>query len=397
MRFYIGMTRSRLLRSSAFLYSLAFFIPLSASAAEPQNGKYLLYVGTYTQDGSTSKGIYAFRYDAATQEVTSLGLAAETTNPSWVALHPNGRFLYAVNEVQNYNGPNSGGVSAFSVDRATGKLTFLNEVASRGADPCYITVDQSGKYILVANYTGGSIAAFPISADGKLGKASAFVQHTGHGLNPKRQEAPHAHSIDLSPDEHFAFVDDLGLDELLVYKFDKSKGSLKPNNPPFAKLDAGAGPRHFALHPSGKFAYVVSEMASTVTAFSVDLKAGVLHRSQSISTLPDDFKGENDDAEIVVHPSGKFLYASNRGHDSITVFAIDAAKGTLTVVEHASTKGKTPRNFAIDPTGTLLFAENQQSNNIVIFRIDEKTGKLTPTGKVLEVGQPVCIKFLAVE
>jgi len=397
MRFYIGMTRSRLLRSSAFLYSLAFFIPLSASAAEPQNDKYLLYVGTYTQDGSTSKGIYAFRYDAATQEVTSLGLAAETTNPSWVALHPNGRFLYAVNEVQNYNGPNSGGVSAFSVDRATGKLTFLNEVASRGADPCYITVDQSGKYILVANYTGGSIAAFPISADGKLGKASAFVQHTGHGLNPKRQEAPHAHSIDLSPDEHFAFVDDLSLDELLVYKFDKSKGSLKPNNPPFAKLDAGAGPRHFALHPSGKFAYVVSEMACTVTAFSVDLKAGVLHRSQSISTLPDDFKGENDDAEIVVHPSGKFLYASNRGHDSITVFAIDAAKGTLTVVEHASTKGKTPRNFAIDPTGTLLFAENQQSNNIVIFRIDEKTGKLTPTGKVLEVGQPVCIKFLAVE
>jgi len=397
MRFYIGMTRSRLLRSSAFLYSLAFFIPLSASAAEPQNDKYLLYVGTYTQDGSTSKGIYAFRYDAATQEVTSLGLAAETTNPSWVALHPNGRFLYAVNEVQNYNGPNSGGVSAFSVDRATGKLTFLNEVASRGADPCYITADQSGKYILVANYTGGSIAAFPISADGKLGKASAFVQHTGHGLNPKRQEAPHAHSIDLSPDEHFAFVDDLSLDELLVYKFDKSKGSLKPNNPPFAKLDAGAGPRHFALHPSGKFAYVVSEMACTVTAFSVDLKAGVLHRSQSISTLPDDFKGENDDAEIVVHPSGKFLYASNRGHDSITVFAIDAAKGTLTVVEHASTKGKTPRNFAIDPTGTLLFAENQQSNNIVIFRIDEKTGKLTPTGKVLEVGQPVCIKFLAVE
>jgi 6-phosphogluconolactonase len=397
MRFYIGMTRSRLLRSSAFLYSLAFFISLSASAAEPQNGKYLLYVGTYTQDGSTSKGIYAFRYDAATQEVTSLGLAAETTNPSWVALHPNGRFLYAVNEVQNYNGPNSGGVSAFSVDRATGKLTFLNEVASRGADPCYITVDQSGKYVLVANYTGGSIAAFPISADGKLGKASAFVQHTGHGLNPKRQEAPHAHSIDLSPDERFAFVDDLGLDELLVYKFDKSKGSLKPNNPPFAKLDAGAGPRHFALHPSGKFAYVVSEMASTVTAFSIDLKAGVLHRSQSISTLPDDFKGENDDAEIVVHPSGKFLYASNRGHDSITVFAIDAAKGTLTVVEHASTQGKTPRNFAIDPTGTLLFAENQQSNKIVIFHIDEKTGKLTPTGKVLEVGQPVCTKFLAVE
>src|SRR6266576_408967 len=344
MRFYIGMTRSHLLRSSAFFCSLVFFLSLGASAAEPQKGKYLLYVGTYTQYGSKSKGIYAFRYDAATQEVTSLGLAAETTNPSWVALHPNGRFLYAVNEVQNYNGPNSGGVSAFAVDRATGKLTFLNEVASRGADPCYITVDQSGKYVLVANYTGGSIAAFPISADGKLGNAAAFVQHTGHGLNPKRQEAPHAHSIDLSPDERFAFVDDLGLDELLVYRFDKSKGSLKPNKPPFAQLDAGAGPRHFALHPSGKF-----------------------------------------------------LYASNRGHDSITVFAIDSSKGTLTPIEHTSTGGKTPRNFAIDPTGTLLFAENQQSNNIVIFSIDEKTGKLTPTGKVLEVGQPVCVKFLAGE
>ncbi len=397
MRFYIGMTRLRLLRSSAFLCSLAFFISLSASAGEPKNGKYLFYVGTYTQDGSKSQGIYAYRYDAATQEVTSLGLAAETTNPSWVALHPNGRFLYAVNEVQNYKGPNSGGVSAFSVDRATGKLTFLNEVASRGADPCYITVDQSGKYVLVANYTGGSIAVFPISDDGKLGNASAFVQHTGHGLNPKRQEAAHAHSIDLSPDERFAFVDDLGLDELLVYKFDKSKGSLKPNNPPFAKLDAGAGPRHFALHPSEKFAYLVSEMASTVTAFSIDLKAGMLHRSQNISTLPDDFKGENDDAEIRIHPSGKFLYASNRGHDSITVFAIDATKGMLAVVEHASTQGKTPRSFEIDPTGTLLFAENQQSNNIVIFHIDQNTGKLTPTGKVLEVGQPVCVKFLAAE
>jgi len=397
MRFYIGMTRSRLLRVFVFLYSLAFFVSLNAPAAQSQKGKYLFYVGTYTQDGSQSQGIYAYRYDAATQEITPLGLAAETTNPSWVALHPNGRFLYAVNEVQNYKGPNSGGVSAFSIDRATGKLTFLNEVASRGADPCYITVDQSGKYVLVANYTGGSIAAFPISDDGKLGEASAFIQHTGHGLNPKRQEAAHAHSIDLSPDERFAFVDDLGLDELLVYKFDKSKGSLRPNNPPFAKLDGGAGPRHFALHPSGQFAYVISEMASTVTAFSTQLKTGMLHRLQTISTLPADFKGENDDAEIRIHPSGKFLYASNRGHDSIAVFAIDPSKGTLTPIEHTPTGGKTPRSFEIDPTGTLLFAENQQSNNIVIFRIDEKTGKLTPTGKTLEVGQPVCVKFLTVD
>jgi len=392
------MTRSQLL--DAFVHStvvLAIFVSVSASAASPQRGKYLFYVGTYTENGSKGKGIYAYRYDAATQEITPLGLAAETTNPSWVALHPNGRFLYAVNEVQHYSGPNSGGVSAFSVDRATGKLTFLNEVSSRGADPCYITVDKTGKYVLVANYTGGSIAAFPISEDGKLGEASAFVQHTGHGPDAKRQEAPHAHSIDLSPDNRFATVDDLGLDKLLVYKFDASKGTLTPNDPPFAKLDPAAGPRHFALHPSGKFGYVISEMHSTVTLFSADLKAGTFHPVQTVSTLPDNFKGPNDDAEVEVHPSGKFLYASNRGHDSIAVFAIDSTKGTLTLVEHTSTQGKTPRNFAIDPTGRLLFAENQESDNIVVFRIDEKTGKLTPTGKILEVGQPVSVKFLALE
>ena len=394
MRFHSGMNPTRLLRAS--LLSLAFLISLTLTTTA-QSGQYLLYVGTYTQDKSSSKGIYAYRYDAASQELTSLGLAAETTNPSWVAIHPNGRYLYAVNEIQNYKGPNSGGVSAFSIDRSTGKLTFLNEVSSRGADPCYITVDPSGKYVLVANYTGGSIATFPISADGKVGEASAFVQHTGHGLNPKRQEAAHAHSIDLSPDEHYAFVDDLGLDDLFVYKFDKGKGSLKPNNPPFAKLDAGAGPRHFALHPAGEYAYVISELASTVTAFSFASKAGTFNRLQTISTLPKDFKGENDDAEIEIHPSGKFLYASNRGHDSITVFAIDPAKGTLTLVEHASTEGKEPRNFAIDPTGTLLFAENQNSNNVVVFRIDGQTGKLTPTGKTFEVGQPVCIKFLKMD
>ena len=394
MRFHSGMNPTRLLRAP--LLSLAFLILLTLTTTA-QSGQYLLYVGTYTQDKSSSKGIYAYRYDAASQELTSLGLAAETTNPSWVAIHPNGRYLYAVNEIQNYKGPNSGGVSAFSIDRSTGKLTFLNEVSSRGADPCYITVDPSGKYVLVANYTGGSIATFPISADGKVGEASAFVQHTGHGLNPKRQEAAHAHSIDLSPDEHYAFVDDLGLDDLFVYKFDKGKGSLKPNNPPFAKLDAGAGPRHFALHPAGEYAYVISELASTVTAFSFASKAGTFNRLQTISTLPKDFKGENDDAEIEIHPSGKFLYASNRGHDSITVFAIDPAKGTLTLVEHASTEGKEPRNFAIDPTGTLLFAENQNSNNVVVFRIDGQTGKLTPTGKTFEVGQPVCIKFLKMD
>ena len=367
----------------------------SAAAGTDRPGGYLFYVGTYTEEGSKSKGIYAYRYDATTSEITPLGLAAETTNPSWVTLHPNGRFLYAVNGVGNYKGPNSGGVSAFSVDHATGKLTFLNEVASHGADPCYIIVDKAGKYALVANYTGGSIAVFPVLPDGKLGEASTFVQHTGRGTNPERQEGPHAHSIDLSPDNRFAMVDDLGLDELLVYKFDSGKGSLTPNNPPFAEFNAGAGPRHFVLRPDGKFAYVVAEMGHTVTMFSNDPASGKLEPLQTVTTLPKDFKGRNDDAEISVHPSGKFLYASNRGDDSIAIYAIDKNKGTLTQVGVVHTGGKEPRSFEIDPTGNLLFAANQKSDNIVVFRIDPNTGQLTPTGKVLEVGSPVCVKFVA--
>ena len=382
------------LRPTTLLFAILLSTLFAAAAPAEQHGKYIFYVGTYTEDGSKSKGIYAYRFDADTGQITSLGLAAETTNPSFVAPHPNGRFLYAVNEVGNYKGPNSGGVSAFSIDHATGKLTFLNEVPSRGADPCYIIVDKTGKYVLVANYTGGSIAVFPVLEDGKLGETSAFVQHTGHGTNPSRQEGPHAHSIDLSPDNRLAMVDDLGLDELLVYKFDSANGSLTPNDPPFAKLDPGAGPRHFVLHPSGKFAYVISEMQSTVTAFSNDPATGTLHRLQTISALPKDFRGENDDAEIQMHPSGKFLYASNRGSDTIAVFAIDPSKGTLTPVEYTPTQGKIPRSFEIDPTGKFLFAENQKSDNIVIFRIDAKTGRLTPTGQVLDVGSPVCVKFL---
>jgi len=367
---------------------------LLTTAAPAQGGDYLFFVGTYTQDGSSSKGIYSYRYDSGSGQVTPLGVAAETVNPSWVTLHPNGRFLYAVNEIGNYKGPNSGGISAFSLDRSTGKLTLLNEVASRGADPCYITIDKTGKYLLVANYTGGNVAVFPILSDGKLGEASAFIQHTGHGPNAERQEGPHAHSIDLSPDNRWAYVDDLGLDELLVYKFDAAKGTLTPNDPPFAKVAPGAGPRHFVLHPSGKSAYVVSELGRTVTVFSNDSSKGTFRLEQTISTLPQGFTDRNDDAEIEVHPSGKFLYASNRGHESIAVYAIDAG-GKLSLVEITPTGGKEPRSFEIDPTGKLLFAANQKSDNIVIFRIDPKSGRLTPTGQKLDVPSPVCVKFLA--
>jgi|SRR5580658_1284345 6-phosphogluconolactonase len=382
-------------RTLTLLLAFPLLAICSRTAAFAQHNKYLVYVGTYTEEGSASKGIYAYRFDSDTAKLTSIGLAAETINPSFLAVHPNHRFLYAVNEVHTYKGEKSGAVSAFAIDRASGKLTLLNEVASKGADPCYITVDKTGKFVLVANYTGGSVAVFPVLDSGRLGEASAFVQHTGHGTDPQRQEGPHAHSIDLSPDNRFAIVDDLGLDETLAYKFDNSKGSLAPD-PVLAKADPGAGPRHFAFHPNGHFAYVINEMQSSVTAFSYDGTAGVLHPLQTISTLPKGFSGENTDAEIQVHPSGKFLYASNRGHDSIAVFAIDATKGTLTLVEYVPT-GKTPRSFELDPAGKMLMAANEKSNNVVVFGIDQQTGRLTPTGQALDVAEPVCVKFVPIE
>src|SRR5271170_5263472 len=307
MRFYRTMKPIRYIPRCIAAFLILVFSILSVEAAPASHKNYFVYVGTYTAEaGSTSKGIYAYRFDSDSGELTSIGVAAETTNPSFLAVHPNHRFLYAVNETGNYEDQKSGAVSAFSIDRATGKLTLLNEVASKGADPCYITVDKTGKYVLVANYTGGSIAAFPVLEDGRLGEASAFVQHTGHGTDPQRQEGPHAHSIDLSPDNRYAMVDDLGLDETLVYKFDGAKGSLTLNDPPFAKADPGAGPRHFALHPNGKFAYVINEMASTVTLLAFDGAAGSLRPLQTISTLPKGFAGRNDDAEVEVDTSGKF-------------------------------------------------------------------------------------------
>ncbi len=371
---------------------------LTLAAPAPKDSNYFFYVGSYTGKDSTSKGISLYRYNAATHEVTSLGTAAETTSPSFLTISPNRQFLYAVNEVGDFQGAKSGGVSAFSIDQSTGKLTFLNEVPSRGAGPCYITIDKTGKWVLVANYDGGSVAVFPVQADGKLGEAVSFDQHTGHGSDPQRQEAPHAHSIDLSPDNRFAYVDDLGLDELMVYRFDAATGKLTPNDPPYAKLDPASGPRHFAMAKSAKFAYVLSEMKGTVTVFSNDPQTGRLEKLQVISTQAEGFKGEIEDAEIQIHPSGRFLYASNRGDgNSIALFAIDSAKGTLTKVEVTPTQGKAPRHFMFDPTGTVLFAENMNSNNVVLFKIDQKTGKLTPTGKSFEVGQPVCLKFLAMK
>jgi 6-phosphogluconolactonase len=358
-------------------------------------GQYFVYLGTYTE--KASKGIYACRFDPAIDRLTSLGLAAETADPSFLAIDPARRFLYAVNEVSQYEGRTSGGVSAFAIAPGTGKLTFLNEVPSGGAGPCHLTVDKTGKYVLVANYGGGSLAVFPILKDGRLGEASAFVQHKGASVNPQRQEGPHAHSIYMSPDNRFAISADLGLDEVFVYRFDATKGTLTPNIPPSATVSSGAGPRHFAFHPNGKFGYVIDELQSTITEFSYDPASGALDVLQPVSTLPLDFKGESTAAEVEVHPSGKFLYASNRGLDTIAVFAVNTRKGTLTPLAQVPTLGKTPRNFKIDPTGSYLFVANQDSDNVVQFRINPITGLLTPTGQVLQVPSPVCVTFLAIE
>jgi len=385
----------------AFAIVLALSAPLFivSAAQSPHKGTakkshYLAYVGTYTTK-KASKGIYVYRFDAAAGQLTSVGLAAESTDPSFVVAHPNGKYLYGVNEVGNYDGKKSGAVSAFAIDHKSGRLTLLNQVASGGADPCYVSLDKTGKYVLVANYSGGSVAVFPVLKDGRLGEASAFVQHQGSGANKERQEAPHAHWIQTSPDNRLAAVSDLGLDELVLYRFDAAKGSLEPNDPPFVKVSPGSGPRHAAFHPNGKFVYVLNEMQSTVVVFSYDPSTATLKTLQQLSTLPKDFTGQNDTAELAVHPSGKFLYASNRGHDSIAIFSIDSVKGTLTPTGRVATGGKTPRNFAIDPTGKYLLAANQASDDIVIFRINLVTGNLTRTGQVVEVPSPVDVAFVA--
>jgi len=349
-----------------------------------------VYVGTYT--GPTSKGIYLFRWSGATR-VGSIALAAGTVNPSFLARDPSGRFLYAVNEVSTYQGGKSGAVSSFSIDARTGELEFLNQVSSRGTDPCYVTLDKTGKYVLVANYSSGTLAVFPRGQDGKLGEATAIVQHTGHGPDQERQEGPHAHQIELTSDNRFAVAADLGLDELLVYRFHPADGTLEANHPAFATLDPGSGPRHFAFTPDGKFAYVLAEMASTVTAFGFDSSTGTFDKLQTLSSVPKDFKGHKEAAEIAVHPSGRFVYASNRGDDSIVVFAI-GAQGRLTFVERVPTQGKTPRGFVIDPTGSYLLVANQDSDNVVVFAIDLKTGRLDPTGTILSVPTPVALEFV---
>lgn len=347
------------------------------------------YAGTYTE--KTSKGIYLYRFDAGAGKLEALGLVAETPNPTFLAIHPNRKYLYAVNEIDKFQGQHSGSVTAFRIDGT--KLTALNSVSSHGDGPCHVSIDRSGKFVMVANYGGGSIAVLPIQPDGSLGEATAAIQHTRAPGATSHPGPPHAHSINMSPDNRFAIVADLGLDRIFVYRFDAAKGTLQPNDPPAVVLKTGAGPRHFAFHPNGRVAYSINELQSTVSVFDWNSERGVLTEKQTISTLPPEFKGENSTAEVVVHPNGKFLYGSNRGHDSIAVFAI-GADGKLSLVELAAAHVKTPRNFALDPTAAFLFAEGQQSDRINIFRVDKNTGRLTATGDGVDLGAPVCLRFL---
>ncbi|MBL8215016.1 MAG: lactonase family protein [Bryobacterales bacterium] len=370
---------------------------LAASAAAPLSlaakGKTSrVYFGTYTRNGS--KGIYTATLDTASGKLSEPELAAEIPSPSFVTLHPNGKFLYAVSEMGGAPTKPTGTVTAFSLDAASGKLNKLNTVSTKGEAPCHLNVDKTGRALVLVNYSSGSTACMPVRADGSLGEAASFIEHKGSSVNQQRQRSPHAHSANISFNNRFVVVADLGTDQVLVYKLDPATATLTPNDPPFVKVKPGGGPRHFTFHPKGKYGYVINEMGSAVTAFTWDANKGVFNEIQHISTLPDGFKGVNNCAEVVAHPNGKFLYGSNRGHNSLAVFKIDG-QGKLTAAGHVPTGGEIPRNFAIAPGGKWLLAANQNTNNVVVFAVDPNSGNLTPTGQQVKVGAPVCIRYLA--
>jgi|SRR5208283_2858461 len=387
----------RLFAFLAFTTSLAVLALAGAAGRPATSHSYLALVGTYTNK-TDSKGIYLYEFDAETGKLTAKGLTAETRDPSWLAVHPSGKFVYAANE----SGKESA-ISAFALDAQTGKLAFLNRLSALGEDPCYLSFDKTGKYLFVANYTSGSVVVFPIRPDGKLGEHTALVTDAGPlGPNKQRQEGPHAHWIEPGGNNQFVWVADLGLDRILIYKFDAANGSIafpdspfvgrKSEGPYFIALRPGTGPRHVVDH--GRFTYVLGELQSTVTAFYFDVHLKVNTEMQSVSALPSGFTGRNDAAEIAIHPSGKWLFTSNRGNDSIAAFAVDPAKGTLTLLANTPTGGKEPRHFAIDPTGRFLLAENQHSNSIVVFSIDPVSGALTQVSRTEGVPSPVCLVFL---
>jgi len=351
-----------------------------------------VYVGTYASGGG--RGIYRLDFDRSTGRWASEPtLAAGSTNPSFLALHPSGRFLYAVNELQDFQGKPTGALSAFAVDGSTGRLTLLNEQASEGLDPCHLVADASGRNVLVANYTSGTVAVLPVSADGRLQRASAVRRVIGSGPVRGRQEGPHAHHITIDASGRFALWADLGSDRVRVDRFDGTAGRLEPNDPDGVAIEAGSGPRHLAWHATGRVLYVLNELSSTVSALRFDAARGVLAVFQTVSARASGASGVNDSAEIAVAPDGRFLYASNRGDDDIAVFAIDEATSGLTPVGHVSTGGRTPRSFAIDPSGRWLIAANQRSNSLVVFRLDPTTGLPSAVGAPITIPEPVCVLF----
>jgi len=368
-------------RISLFL-ALAL-LPLTASASD-----YFVYFGTYT-DGA-ARGIYGYRFQPETGKLTSLGLVAEAPNPAFITATPDGRYLYAVNWKGDARDPQGDTVSAYAVDQKTGKLTFLNKGESRGEMPTNLTVDHTGKTLLVVCYTGGNITGYKIGPDGRLSEPTAFFKHTGKSVHPVN--GPHSHGVIVSPDNLHAFVAEVGLDQVRSYRLDAANGTLTPSDPPFVSVAPGTAPRHLAFHPNGKYLYANDESRPAVTVFQVE--EGHLKEIQEVPAIPADFKGRNATAEIQIDAKGRFVYVSNRGHDSIAVFAVDQTRGTLTPVQHASTQGKTPRNFSLDPTGNYLFAANQNSDTVVQFKVDPATGKLTPAGQPLAVPTPVCVLFV---
>ena len=364
-----------------------------AAVPDQQQTDLTVFAGTYTTFGAPKgEGIYVYRMNAATGALSLLHVAKDVPSPSYLAVDASRRRLLCVNEVGKLDDVPGGGLSAFSLQQPAAAPVFLNRQPSLGAAPCYVTIERTGRFALVANYGQGSVAMFPIQADGRLGPASDSVQHEGSGKDPGRQQGPHAHCIITDPANRYALAADLGIDAIVVYRMELEKGKLARHRE--VKVKAGAGPRHLAFHPSGRWLYLIQELNSTLTAFAWNADEGSPAELQTISTLPDGYDGQSYCADVHVHPSGRFVYGSNRGHDSIAMFSIDEKTGKLTSLGHEPTGGRTPRNFALDPTGTWLLAANQDSGNIVTFRIDERTGTLQQTEQVTTVPMPVCVKIV---
>jgi 6-phosphogluconolactonase len=386
VREHLGWTGLVMLLAGASLLASAS----SLSAAEP--AAYRVYLGTYT--GGGSQGIYTAKFDTATGGLSGLELAGELKNPSFLAVHPTQKYLYAVSEVADADGKPTGAVASLAIDQATGKLTLLNTQSSGGGGPCHVNLDRTGKTAVVANYGGGSVASYAIGDDGRLAPAASVIQHRGSSVDKSRQEAAHAHSIYVDATGKWVLSADLGLDRVMIYKLNPETSQLSEHAPGFVKVAPGAGPRHFAFHPNGKYGYVINELGNTVTVFAWDKLKGTLVEIQTIGTLPTDFTGKSYTAEVVVHPNGKFLYGSNRGHNSLAAFKIDEATGKLTLLGHQPTKGDHPRNFNIDPTGKWILCGNANSDNIVTLKIDQTTGHLTDAGLEQKLSKPVCVKFI---